>query len=56
MSYRQVKNKWNKRVYSIIEMNENSVKLLREDGSVFSISKTEFNFTYYELKDKNGTN
>ena len=51
MTYKKAKNKWNKHIYEIIERNENSVKLLRQDGSSFTISKSEFDFTYYELKE-----
>ena len=51
MTYKKAKNKWNRKIYDILEMNENSVKLLRQDGSSFVISKSEFDFTYFELKE-----
>lgn len=41
-----VKNKWNKKSYKVVEVQEKNVILERENGERFTISKSEFNFTY----------
>lgn len=43
-----VRNKWNKKNYSLVEVKEKSVVLKREDGSVFEIAKSEYYFSYIE--------
>ena len=44
----KVKNKWNGKVYTVIEITE-IVKLRREDGSEFIINKSEFYTIYKEV-------
>lgn len=41
-----VKNRWNNKHYEVIEITEKTIKLKREDDSVFEILKSEFNFSY----------
>ena len=41
-----VKNKWNGNYFEVWEISEKTVKLKREDGTIFEISKSEFNFNY----------
>ena len=38
----KVKNKWNSHFYTVKEIKDNSVTLEREDGTVFTISKSEY--------------
>ena len=47
-----VLNKWNGRVYRVLEITGNQVTLERDDESTFSISKSEFNFNYFEKTKK----
>lgn len=46
----QVRNKQNSKYYTVIETVNNNVTLKREDGSVFTITKSEFNFSYFIKK------
>ena len=39
-------NKWSGKKYLVWEISEKTVKLKREDGTIFEISKSEFNFNY----------
>ena len=39
-------NKWTNKTYELLEMTEKSVKLKREDGTVFEISRSEYQFNY----------
>ena len=41
-----VKNKWNGGTYEVWEISEKTVKLKREDGTIFEISKSEYQFNY----------
>ena len=41
-----VLNKWSNKPYEVWEISEKTVKLKREDGTIFEISKSEFNFNY----------
>lgn len=43
-----VRNKWNKKNYTLVEVKEKTVVLKRADGSVFEIQKSEYNFSYVE--------
>lgn len=43
-----VRNKWNKKIYFVVEKSKGKVKLEREDFSQFEISESEFNFSYTE--------
>lgn len=40
------KNKWNNNIYEVWEISEKTVKLKREDGTIFEISKSEYQFNY----------
>jgi len=41
-----VTNRWNKNKYEVWEISEKTVKLKREDGTIFEISKSEYQFNY----------
>lgn len=41
-----VTNRWSKKKYEVWEISEKTVKLKREDGSIFEISKSEYQFNY----------
>lgn len=43
-----VRNKWNKREYTLIAVKDNTVVLQRTDGSQFEIAKSEYFFSYSE--------
>lgn len=43
-----VLNKWNKKIYKVIEVTDKEVSLEREDGSKFTIAKSEYFFSYLE--------
>ena len=43
-----VRNKWNKKKYTLIAVKDNTVVLQREDGSQFEIAKSEYFFSYSE--------
>lgn len=45
-----VRNKWNKKNYTLVEVKEKTVVLKRADGSVFEIQKSEYLFSYAEEK------
>lgn len=51
----KVKNKWNGKTYTVVETAA-MVKLQREDGSEFVISKSEFYVNYYEVRHEHGNN
>jgi hypothetical protein len=46
----QVKNKWNKKIYSIVNKDNGKVILQRVDGSRFEISEKEFKSNYADFK------
>jgi hypothetical protein len=48
----KVLNKWNGRVYKVLEQNDNTVTLERDDGSQLTIEAKEFRFNYKEQKSK----
>ncbi len=39
-------NKWSKNRYEVWEISEKTVKLKREDGTIFEITKSEYQFNY----------
>lgn len=41
-----VLNKWSGKHYEVWEISEKTVKLKREDGTIFEITRSEFNFNY----------
>lgn len=45
-----VRNKWSGKMYKVIDITDNMVTLEREDGSQFTIMKTEYFFNYSEKK------
>lgn len=47
-----VKNKWNNRIYEVLEINQKDVVLKREDNTTFTINASEYVFSYRKL-DKN---
>lgn len=51
-----VKNKWNNKLYAVLSLSGDIVKLQRSDGSVFEIQKSEYYFNYREVKDEHGNN
>lgn len=46
----KVKNRWNNCFYTVILLTDKEVTLQREDGSKFTITKSEYSFNYIELK------
>lgn len=44
----KVKNKWNGQFYKVIDITDNMVTLERENGSQFTIQKSEYFFSYVE--------
>lgn len=46
-------NKWNGRVYKVLEQRDGMVTLQRDDGSQLTIEAKEFRFNYTEYFDKN---
>ena len=53
----QVKNKWNKKIYSVVNKDNGKVILQRVDGSRFEIAEKEFKSNYIDFKlsqDKGG--
>ncbi len=47
---RTVKNRWNRKIYQVVEVKDDKVVLQREDGSQFEIAKSEYFFSYSEKK------
>ena len=45
-----VRNKWNNKMYEVLEITDKNVTLQREDGSQFTIQKAEYFFSYSEKK------
>lgn len=45
-----VRNKWNNKKYLVLEITDKNVTLRREDGSQFTIQKSEYFFSYFEKK------
>ena len=45
-----VRNKWNSKKYLVLEITDKNVTLQREDGSQFTIQKSEYFFSYAEKK------
>ena len=43
-------NKWNNKMYEVLEITDKNVTLQREDGSQFTIQKSEYFFSYSEKK------
>ena len=46
-----IRNKWNGKLYTLIQDKGSSVILQRSDGSEFEISKSEFKANYMEIKE-----
>lgn len=47
----KVKNKWNSKIYEIVKEEGIMVTLKREDGSIFTITQSEFHSIYKKLND-----
>ena len=47
----KVVNKWNKSIYIVIKEEGTLVTLKREDGSMFTITRSEFHSAYNKLND-----
>lgn len=45
-----VRNKWNGKMYEVLEITDKNVTLQREDGSRFTIMKKEYFSNYSEKK------
>ena len=43
-----VRNKWNGKMYEVLEITDKNVTLQRVDGSQFTIQKSEYFFSYSE--------
>ena len=43
-----VKNRWNRKIYQVVEVKDSEVILEREDGTQFTITKSEYFFNYVE--------
>ena len=41
-----VTNRWSKKKYEVWEISEKTVKLKREDGTIFEISRSEYQYNY----------
>ena len=41
-----VTNRWSKKKYEVWEISEKTVKLKREDGTIFEITKSEYQSNY----------
>ena len=46
-----VKNKWNGKLYTVLNVTAATVKLQRADGSEFEIQKSEYYANYREVED-----
>lgn len=47
---KEVTNKWNGNVYTVLDMTDKEVTLRRSDGSEFTIAKCEYYFNYRDGK------
>lgn len=47
-----VKNKWNNKIYEVLEINKKDVVLKREDDTTFTINASEYVFSYRKLEKK----
>lgn len=45
-----VRNKWNNKKYLVLKITDKNVTLRREDGSQFTVQKSEYFFSYSEKK------
>jgi hypothetical protein len=43
-----VRNKWNKKTYEVLKIENGKVTLKREDGSVFTIAQKEYIVDYIQ--------
>lgn len=44
-------NLWNKKIYEIIEIKRDTVRLKRPDGKIIEVAKSEYYFSYRMWKD-----
>ena len=47
----KVKNRWNSKTSEVVKEEGITVTLKREDGSMFTITKSEFHSAYKKLTD-----
>ena len=45
-----VRNKWNNKMYEVLEITDKNVTLQREDGSEFTIAKSELYANYANIQ------
>ena len=45
-----VRNKWNNKMYEVLEITDKNVTLQRDNGSQFTIQKSEYFLSYSEKK------
>lgn len=45
-----VRNKWNKKKYEVMNIENGKVILRREDGTVFTIAEKEYHANYIEKR------
>ena len=45
-----VRNKWNNKMYEVLEITDKNVTLQREEGRQFTVQKSEYFFSYSEKK------
>lgn len=45
-----VKNRWNRKIYRVVEIKDGKVTLERSDGSVFTIAEKEYVINYIKEK------
>lgn len=45
-----VKNKWNNKIYEVLEIGQKDVVLKREDDTAFTINMSEYVFSYRKIE------
>lgn len=48
----KVINKWNGGTYEVVSDEGTKITLKRDDGTLFTIAKTDFNFCYYKKSEE----
>lgn len=48
---KKARNKWNGHIYTVTDIDGREVTLEREDGSVFKIDRSKFNFSYILIQN-----
>ena len=47
------KNRWNRKIYQVVEIKDEKVTLERSDGTQFTVAKADYNFNYFSLDKVN---